>query len=108
MSIIEQITRFLPWRPRPQSLQETVVNVVVNRLAENFERKPNQDLTEIGFDWALAFALKRYWPDIDTSTAIRWLREYIGVPYGTVGYTWTAAAANDVAREYAEQFGEAP
>lgn len=75
-------------------------------MMKTFERTPKQDLTELGFNWALALYLQDIWPDVDMRDAVRWLREYIGVPYGHKDYAWNAAAAKLIAFEYASDFGE--
>lgn len=105
----------MTWARAPSSPQEDnrVSEVFADAIAKAIVKsidsagRDNRELTEIGFDWALVIALKRYWPDVGNRTAIRWLREYIGVPFGTEGYDWTVSAANTVAREYVENFGEA-
>lgn len=96
-------------RPDDGRLSELFGSAIAESLIKSIEKadRDNLELTEVGFDWALAISLKRHWPDIDTQTAIRWLREYIGVPYGTAGYDWTVSAAREIAAQYAADFGEA-
>lgn len=97
------------------TVNDTVCKVVSDKLpalvediiAEKLSREPDLPLSNAGFGWALSIALRKHWPDVDGKTAAAWLWDYIGVPFGTSGYAWTFSAAQDVAREYAEQFGEA-
>ncbi len=80
--------------------------LVEDVISEKLAKTPDAHLTREGFGWALSIALRKHWPELDGPTAARWLWDYLDVPYGTTGYTWTYAAAQDLAREYAEQFGE--
>lgn len=97
------------------TVSETIVKVLDDQLPSLVERvafelcenKPDQDLTEVGFRWASYFALRKHWPDVDRVEAANSIAEYIGVKVGTSGYSWTYSAAQEVAKEYADQFGEA-
>ncbi len=91
------------WRDVDDRLADLVVTTILKIINE----APSRELTEVGFDWALYIALKRRWPDVGMRESVRWLREYIGVQYGTPGYDWTASAAESVAAEFTSQFGEA-
>lgn len=68
---------------------------------------PTGRLSREEFDAALVVALREYWPEVDASTAVYWLRDYLDVPHGAKGYAWTADAARNLARLYVEDFGEA-
>ncbi|MBS0257223.1 MAG: hypothetical protein JSR13_05845 [Proteobacteria bacterium] len=86
--------------------KDTLPSLVEGALIKNFKASPNSYLPEGWFNLCLAYCLKTHWPDVDEKTAIRWLREYIGVRHGSPGYEWTYASAEIVASEYAMQFGE--
>ena len=75
-------------------------------LADLFRRKPDAHLTEVGFNWALYLSLRELWPCVSSIESVRWLREYIEIPYGTAGYDWTANAAKLIASEYVNEVGE--
>ncbi|MBP2560805.1 hypothetical protein J2857_003574 [Neorhizobium galegae] len=98
-----------------EAVSETIIKVIddcLPSLAEEvltkkFEREPDLELTNAGFGWALSIALRKHWPDLDGETASRWLREYIAVPHGRKGYTWTYATACEIAAQYVSDFGEA-
>lgn len=64
-------------------------------------------LSEHDFRQALAFALKRYLPDIALKEAADLLMAHIGIDYGAAGYTWTSTATAELARDYASQLREA-
>lgn len=96
---------FLRRAPAP-SLPDLIGKVVAESIVKAVTAEPNKPLSPIGFRWACAIALKRYWPEMDVRTAADWLMDYICLPVGTAGYDWTYAAAQDLAREYIEQFGE--
>lgn len=97
-----------------KTVGETIMKVLDDRipflieeiLAERFKTRPNDPLSEVGFNWALALSLRLFWPDVSNAEAVRWLREYIEVPYGTAGHDWTASAAKLVASEYVNENGE--
>lgn len=101
------LSRLFRRRAPAAILPELFGRVVAESIVKAVTADPNKPLSPIGFRWACAIALKRHWPDLDTRTAAYWLTDYIGVPVGTHGYDWTYAAAQDLAREYVEQFGEA-
>lgn len=90
----------------PRLLDEQLPDIVVNCMRRMFRDDPDQPLTEIGFRWALALSLTDLWPDLDRLTAVEWLTDYLDVPYGTQGHSWTARWADALAREYAMEFGE--
>lgn len=98
--------RFRRRAPAP-TLPELFGKVVAESIVKAVAAEPDRQLSPIGFRWACAIALKKYWPDMDVRTAAYWLTDYVGVPIGTTGYVWTFSAAQDLAREYVEQFGEA-
>lgn len=89
-----------------EKVEADLPNIVHGRLVENFRAQPDQQLPAGWFDLCLAHCLKQHWPDVDDDTAVRWLREYIGVKHGTRGYDWSYSAAEAVANEYASTFGE--
>lgn len=86
--------------------KDTLPGLVEDALIKNFKANPNRQLQEGWFNLSLAYCLKQHWPDVDGTTAIRWLRDYIGARYGNPRYDWTYSAAESVAREYAQTFGE--
>lgn len=67
---------------------------------------PTRPLNDIGFLIVCAYELKRHWPDITLADAAREMQGFAGVPVGTPGYDWSMDAAAELARQYAEQFGE--
>ena len=98
-----------------KTVTETITKVVDDKLpaliekiiTEKYEGDPNLPLTETGFSWALSIALRKHWPELDSKTAARWLRDYVGVPFGASGYRWTYAGAQELALQYVQEFGEA-
>ena len=60
----------------------------------------------VGRELPVALALREKWPDVPKQEAVRWLREYIEVPFGHEGYAWTPSAAKLIANEYVNDFGE--
>lgn len=89
-----------------KALDEQLPFIIEAELRKCFKEQPNKPLSEVGFNWALALALRDIWPDVPKREAVRWLREYIEVPYGHADYDWTAAAAAAIADEYTSEFGE--
>lgn len=84
---------------------------VQSRLRKLFVERPNCKLTETGFGNAMALALHDIWPDLPVDECARLMREELcsaGVFYGDDKYQWTAAAATELAKEYAATYGEAP
>ena len=81
-------------------------SIIEDILRDRFRDRPNDPVSELGFNWALALSLRAYWPDVSNQDAVRWLREYIEVPYGHSDYDWSPAAAQLIAKEYVEELGE--
>lgn len=81
------------------------MSFLTKALLRLFERR-EQQLTQTGFEIAFGMALARYWPGTTVGEARSWLWDYIGVPFGTAGFLWTTGAALDLARQYANEFGE--
>ncbi|MBO9198241.1 hypothetical protein J5277_29350 [Rhizobium sp. 16-449-1b] len=96
----------ITWHARFPSAQRITAsrrfsaNAIAKAIVKSIDsaERENRQLSEIGFDWASVIGRTRYGLDGDNATAIRWLREYIDVPFGTEGYDWTVAVANAVAR----------
>ena len=88
-------------------IDEKLPALVEKIITESYEREPDRPLTETGFSWALSIALRKHWPELDSKTAARWLRDYVGVPFGASGYRWTYAGAQELALQYVQEFGEA-
>lgn len=103
--------RVYPPAPPPEDnrISEMFADAIACALIKSLEKadRGNIPLTESGFNWALAISLKKHWPDIDTPTAVKWLREYLDVPHGADGYDWTVSAAREIAAQYVADFGEA-
>jgi len=97
-----------------ETVNETILNTVEARLpdiiekciSEKLEGEPDLPLSHAGFGWALSIGLRKHWPDVDGKTAAQWMWEYLGVPHGRKGYTWTYAAACDLAAQYVSDFGD--
>lgn len=89
-----------------RQLDKQLPGIIRGMLADKFAKEPDRELSKIGFNWALALAIKKHWPDIPDYEAVRWLREYVGVPHGHPDYVWTARAADELAAEYVAEFGE--
>jgi hypothetical protein len=89
-----------------KELEKRLPGLIEEVLSERFKNRPNDPLNEVGFNWALALSLRELWPDVPNHEAVRWLREYIEVPFGHDGYDWTPAAAKSVAHEYVNEVGE--
>lgn len=116
--ILTHLRRVFSTKPLNETIREVVAETISKALDEimpamidaqmrkSFKDRPNQPLTEVGFNWALALALRDIWPDVSNKEAVKWLREYIEVPYGHKDHDWTAAAAETIAREYANEVGE--
>lgn len=90
-----------------KAMAEQLEKTLPSILMENFEKTPDRQLNEAGFNWALYLYLKKDWPDVGKYESVRWLREYLEVPYGDPEYSWTASAAKQLADEYVREFGEA-
>lgn len=89
-----------------RQIDKRLPSLIEEILSERFMSRPDAQLSEVGFNWALALSLRALWPDVTNVEAVRWLREYIEVPYGTAGYDWTASGAKLVATEYVNENGE--
>lgn len=89
-----------------KALDDALPRLVHDQMRKLFREKPDQPLTEVGFNWALAFALQEFWPDVPNQEAVRWLREYIEVPHGHPDYAWSYSAAQQIAAEYVNEVGE--
>lgn len=89
-----------------RQIDKRLPSLIEEILAERFKTRPDYPLSEVGFNWALALSLRAMWPDVSNAEAVRWLREYIEVPYGTAGYDWSASADKLVAYEYVNEVGE--
>lgn len=86
---------------------EAILPPIVERMIGEILRKdPNHRLSKVGFGWALSMALREHWPGLDNVTAAQTLWEYIDVPYGDPSFVWTFSGAQELAREYVEEFGE--
>ena len=89
-----------------RQLERRLPAIIEDVLAERFKNRPNDNLSEVGFNWALALSLRALWPDVRNAEAVRWLREYIEAPYGDPGYDWSPSAAKVIAQEYVNDVGE--
>ena len=89
-----------------KELDRRLPGIIEEILADRFKNRPDDPLSEVGFNWALALALREKWPAVPKQEAVRWLREYIEVPYGHKDYDWTPSAAKLIANEYVNEFGE--
>jgi len=79
-------------------------------MREVFEKDPNRQLTCVGFGNAMALSLNDIWRDIPFKECARLMWEYLsmaGIRYDDPDYSWSYSAAQDLAREYAETYGEA-
>jgi hypothetical protein len=90
----------------PRLLDGQLPAIVEASLQKLFEKGPDRELTTIGFHWAFALALRRYWPDVSNVEAARWLEDYLPDSIGSEGYQWTPAAASALATDYVNEFGE--
>lgn len=94
-----------------QAIADQLPGVVHGIIRESVTRDPKRQLTEVGFGWALAIALQKHWPDISALDASRDLWGYLAmakIDFGDPAYDWSYSAAEEIAREYAEAFGENP
>jgi hypothetical protein len=89
-----------------QAIDRRLPAIIEDILADRFKNRPDDPLSEVGFNWAFALSLREFWPDVSNADAVRFLREYIEVPYGTDGYDWTPSAARLIATEYVNEVGE--
>lgn len=85
-----------------QNLGKAVADGVFTAVTKD----PDRPLTEEGFRWACYIALLKYWPGVTPEDAGDWLIEYASEPFGSDGYDWTFAGAQNLAREYVLDFGE--
>lgn len=92
----------------PRILDEKLPAIIDRIAKRRFAENPSVELTEAGFCLALSLALREHWPDLDRHTATYWLWDYLGVPFGAAGYSWTPAAAKELADAYVAEFGEQP
>lgn len=49
----------------------------------------------------------RYWPNVTSSEAREYAREYTSARFGHSGFDWSEEAAREMARSYIADFGEA-
>ncbi|PZO78458.1 MAG: hypothetical protein DI629_12230 [Mesorhizobium amorphae] len=89
-----------------QTVEEEVPRLVREALERVFLKQPNAPLTKDGFAWAIVIEMQKHWPDVPGPTAVRWIMDEIGVPFGAVGHGWSAADAQDLVREYISAYGE--
>ena len=78
-------------------------------MRDSFLRQPTRPLTEVGFGNAMAFALQDLWPDMPFGECARVMWEELrtaGIVHGDKDYEWTAAAAKQLASDYARTYGE--
>jgi len=80
--------------------------MVERAILEKFRSEPNRQLSELGFNWALALSLKEFWPEMSVADAVSSLRSYIDTPHGHSDYDWSFNAAREIAREYVNEVGE--
>lgn len=108
--MISRLLRKLVAESVPKAIQkvldERLPSLIEEIMEKKFRENPDMPLSEVGFNWALYLALKKHWADIDGASAVKWLREYIDVPYGHPDYFWTPAAANLIASEYVMECGD--
>lgn len=91
----------------PRIMKRELPRIIESHLRERFKTMPDAALTPVGFHWAFYIALKKHWPSVPVKTASSWLVEYLDAPVGTAGYEWTPRAAEELARSYVDEFGEA-
>lgn len=89
------------------AIDEKLLPVLLREMAISFRKQPQAQLTPLGFSWAVTLAFQKRWPNVSHEEANSWMRAYLEVPYGTHGYEWTAAAADEVTAAYISDFGEA-
>jgi hypothetical protein len=89
-----------------RQLDQRLPSIIEDILADRFKNRPDNPLSEVGFNWALALSLRALWPNVTNAEAVRWLREYIDTPHGAAGYDWTPSAAKLIAYEYVNEVGE--
>lgn len=106
MSWIKRLIEPLVAKTIEEEIDKALPNIIESHLRKRFRAEPDLTLTPVGWNWALALALTEHWPEVPKLDAIRWLSEYIEVPFGTDGYSWTAGAAYEIADEYVREFGE--
>lgn len=92
-TLVKELDRQLP------KLVETI-------LREKFKREPHKQLSRIGFTWALVLGFEDVWPEIGRAGATSCANDCLEIPYGTAGYDWSAAGANELVRDYVSAFGE--
>ncbi|QQM29347.1 hypothetical protein JET14_13540 [Martelella lutilitoris] len=88
------------------AINEALENKIHELAPSVLSKRPNDHLTEGGWNLALIVAMQELWPDTPKSDAIAMLQDYVGAEYGDEGHEWTFSAARDLAREYVSEFGE--
>lgn len=58
------------------------------------------------FEQAFVTRLVSYWPDVETTDAIKWLWDYMGVVFGDSKHEWGKEVAEQLADDYIREFGE--
>jgi hypothetical protein len=75
-------------------------------MLKRFERRPDEQLSQAGFTWALVLYFEKYWRGMGRDYALSCAKDCLEVPYGTDGYDWSASAAKELVEEYVSQHGE--
>lgn len=103
---IQGLIRKLVSEEMPKILDDVIRKAAEKEMMKMFERKPNEQLTKIGFDWALVLYFHHYWPNITRKEAVDCADDCMDVPYGTDGYDWSASAAKELVYNYVTTYGE--
>lgn len=91
----------------PEIVAARLPAMIEDFLGKRFEAEPSLSLTPVGFSWAFFLAMKRRWPSVTRGETDIWGQEYLDAPFGADGFEWTPATAEELARAYAQDFGEA-
>lgn len=94
----------------PKMLDRELPVIIERHMNRRFIENPDMPLSKAGFGWAMMLSLRKIWPDLDRKTASEWMWGYLdfaGITFGDPDYEWTPRAAKELARSYAQEFGEA-
>ncbi|WAJ27120.1 hypothetical protein [Antarcticirhabdus aurantiaca] len=93
---------------RPRNVATVLADAIDDVILSALERRPDRELSTVGFILAFARELRKTWPDVTDKQAAEWLRGYLDVKIGTPGHDWTYGGAAHLAREYIAEYGEQP
>jgi len=88
---------------------ENLDGAIYDAIERVIRKDTTRELSKIGFGSAFHMYLKEKWPTITLEESVFNCWDYLkmaGINYGDSDFIWNADSANDIACEYADQFGE--